>query len=211
MAGQLGDLGAELRIQQPQQSVDTDLLQMSLAAPLPVELREMAHVGAPAHRDPDVVRPRPHVGQDARVPMHIVVRVHVRRRRADELGEAAELTLELSGHVRRPIRIELEMQADAQGGAGAGHGGGLHARGPVHHQARAREDAVAMRRDDPTVDAAADAEVVGGDDEQLRTGGHSAKGGRSARNQGSKSISSPMPHSAPSCSSAIAAQTTQWA
>ena len=211
MAGELGHPGAELRIQQPEQSVDADLLEMGLAAPLAVELREMAHVGAPAHRDPDALRPRPHGGQDARVLVHVVVRIRVRRRHADELGEASQLPVELGGHVPRPAGIELEMQADVQGGACAAHVGRLHARGPVHHQTRAREDALAMRLRDPAVDPAADAEIVGRDDEQLRWCGHSARGGRSARNQCSKSMSSPMPHSAPSCSRAIAAQTTQWA
>src|SRR5439155_27391364 len=38
VAGQLGHAGAELRIQQPEQSCDADLLQVRLAAPLPVEL-----------------------------------------------------------------------------------------------------------------------------------------------------------------------------
>src|SRR5437773_5831155 len=134
----------------------------------------------------------------------------MRRRRADEIRKAAELTVQLRGHVRRSW-IELEMQADAQRGAFAGQSGRLLRRGPVHHQTRAREDPLAMRFDDPPVDAVAQAEVVGCDDEQPHEDAHSAKGGRSARNQGSKSISSPMPHSAPSCNSAIAAQTTQWA
>src|SRR3989440_11549416 len=79
MAGELGHPGAELRIQQPEQSVDADLLEMGLAAPLAVELREMAHVGAPAHRDPDALRPRPHRRQDARGLVDVRVRIHGRR------------------------------------------------------------------------------------------------------------------------------------
>src|SRR5213078_3125857 len=134
-----------------------------------------------------------------------------RRRRTHELGEVAELTVELGGHVGRSSGIELEMQPDAQRGAGATQYGRLDRRRPAHHQARAREDALAMRLDDPAVDAAADAEIVGSDNQHPRGAGHTAKGGRSARNQCSKSISSPMPHSAPSCSRAMAAHTTQWA
>src|SRR5947207_13146385 len=93
----------------------------------------------------------------------------MRRRRADGIRKAAELTVELRGHVRRSW-IELEMQADAQGGAGAGQSGCLLRRGPVHHQTRAREDPLAMRFDDPPVDPVAQAEVVGCDDEQPHEG-----------------------------------------
>src|SRR2546422_11119841 len=96
------------------------------------------------------------------------------------------------------------MQADAQGRACAAYVSRLFRCGPVDHQARAREDARAMRLDDPAVDAAADAEIVGRDDEELRRCGHSARGGRSASNQRSEWMRSLIPHAAPSCSAAIA-------
>src|SRR5207237_8453046 len=50
MAGQLGDSRADLLVEQANERFDPDLLEMSLAAPLPVQLRDMAHIRVTTHR-----------------------------------------------------------------------------------------------------------------------------------------------------------------
>ena len=102
------------------------------------------------------------------------------------------------------------MQPQAEGWAVAAQGDRLLARQAVHEQARAREDPLAMGFDDPAVDAAADPEVVCSDDEELHGCLHSGSGGRSAANHRSKSMTSTIPHSAPSLRTASAAQRMQW-
>src|SRR2546426_9365802 len=46
------------RSQEPQEPLDADLLEMSLAAPLTVELRKMPNTGVAPHRHSDAPAPR---------------------------------------------------------------------------------------------------------------------------------------------------------
>ena len=210
MADQLGHALPELRVQHPEEPGDADPLQMGFAVPSAVELREAAHSGGTAHRHSDALGPRSHVPQESRAAMHVVVGVHVRRRRADELHKARELTLKVGGNALWVVPVELEMQPQAERWAFAAQADRLLARRAVHEQARAREDPLAMGFDDSAVDAAADPEVVCGDDEELHGRLHSGSGGRSAANHRSNSMTSSIPHSAPSRRSARAAQRMQW-
>src|SRR5204863_9386671 len=59
------------------------------------------------------------------------------------------------------------MQPQAEDRAVSREGGRRLARRPVHHQARAREDAAIVWLADAEVDAGTHAEVVSGDDEPL--------------------------------------------
>ena len=179
MTGQLGHPVADLSVEHPKKALDADLFEMRFAAPLTVELREVAGPRVTAHGRTDPLRPREHVRQDARVVMHVMVRIHVGGPSACELEEAPKLALELLVNAFRLPGVQLEMEADAQRPARTPERGRLLAGRPVHHEARAREDALAMRLDDAAIHSTRDAEVVGGDNEPSH-GIHSSSGGRSA-------------------------------
>src|SRR6266446_5441558 len=88
---------------------------MRFASPLTVELREVAGSRVTAHGHADSLRPPEHVRQDARVVMHVMVRIHVGGRGAGELEEARNLALELLVKAFRLPGVQLEMESDAQG------------------------------------------------------------------------------------------------
>ena len=111
--------------------------------------------------------------------MDVVVRICMSGSGADQRQEARELALEFRGNPLGIVRIQLEMDSDAQGSALTAEGGCFLARRSIDHQARAREDALAMRLDDAAIHSTRDAEVVGGDNEPSH-GIHSSSGGRSA-------------------------------
>src|SRR3989442_12765286 len=97
MAGQLGHTRADVRVQQAKEPFHADLLEMSFAAPLAVELREMADPGMTPHGHSGGPGPREQVREDARVMVHVVMGVHVGGGSADEVYETRELPLELGG------------------------------------------------------------------------------------------------------------------
>src|SRR3989454_10054381 len=153
------------RSQEPQEPLDADLLEMSLAAPLTVELRKMPNTGVAPHWHSDAPAPREQSREDSGVAMHVVVCIRVRGRGADELPEPHVLAPDLRGNALGLDRVELQMQSKAQRRAPARERDRLRARRPVHHQARARHDTAAMCLDDAAVDPSADPEVVSCDDE----------------------------------------------
>ena len=102
--------------------------------------------------------------------MRVVMGVHVRRGGADEHLEPRELALELGGDALGLDLLQLQMEPEAQGRALASEGDRLLAGRPVHHQARARENPVAVCLDDAAIDPSGDPEVISGHDEQLHEG-----------------------------------------
>src|SRR5207247_10802006 len=134
---------------------------------LPVELREVAGPRMTAHRQSRTLGPREQARQHSRVVMHVVVGIYMGGGSADELQEARELAIEFPWNALRVVRVQLEMGSGAQSCARTPERGRVLARWSIHHQARAREDALAMRLDDGAVDAAREAEVISGDDEPL--------------------------------------------
>src|SRR2546426_5470975 len=153
------------RSQEPQEPLDADLLEMSLAAPLTVELRKMPNTGVAPHRHSDAPAPREQSREDSGVAMHVVMCIDVRGHGADELHEPRVLAPDLRGNALGLDRVELQMQSKAQRRAPARERDRLRARRPVHHQARARHDTAAMCLDDAAVDPSAEPEVVSCDDE----------------------------------------------
>src|SRR5205823_479037 len=143
-------------------------------------LREMAGARVTAHGHADPLRRREQVRQDPRIVMHVVVRIEVSGGAAHEIPKPRELALDFSGNTLAVAGIELEMESDAQRAARTSEGGCLLARWSIHHEARAREDALAMRPDDAAIDSARDAEIVGGDDEPSHGSLIPRSGGRSA-------------------------------
>jgi hypothetical protein len=128
----------------------------------------------------DLLEQRP----DERLRVPVLVRVEVRRRATYEGHEALELPLQRFYGVTRdrfgresrapprqfrdPPSTELDVQADAKLGSFASVGGGLRRSRPLDHEAGARHDSALVRLDDPSVDASANAEVVGVDDDELQ-------------------------------------------
>src|SRR5690348_5155440 len=138
---------------------------MGLAAPLSVEAREMPSGRMPSDWHAGPLPRGKHVWEDARVVMRVVMRVEVRGRRADELEEPSVLAFELSRHALGLDAVELEVQPDTQGRARPRQRPRFLARGPVHHQTGARQDAVPVCFDDAAVNPWRDPEVVTCDDE----------------------------------------------
>src|SRR5207244_2381433 len=167
VARQLGHALPHLGVQQAQQALDPDLLGVRSAAPLTVERPEVADDGVTPHGRTSLPGEGEHVRQDARVVVHGVVGVHVGRAVPGELLETRHLALALDGHFVRVAGVQLQVEADAQTGVLARESGRVDARRPVHEQARARQDPVAVRLDDAAIDAAARTEVVPVDDEPL--------------------------------------------
>src|SRR5438552_5260102 len=167
MAGQLGDSRADLLVEQANERFDPDLLEMSLAAPLPVELRDMAHIRVTTHRQRRAPAPCEYRRKEPGVMVRVVVRVKVGGVAADELLEPRDLPLDLRIAALGVVRGKLEMQSQAQGWVLTSEDRRRLARRPVHHEAGAREDSETMRLEDPPVDARIQAEVVSGDDEPL--------------------------------------------
>ena len=99
MATELGDPLGQLG-EQPQQVVHGDPFRIALADPvLPVEVAAVADArGELAHRQAECLAA---CGEDAPqrlAPVHVVVRVEVGRRPAEEPGELGELSIHLRGH-----------------------------------------------------------------------------------------------------------------
>jgi lipopolysaccharide transport system permease protein len=113
--------------------------------------------------------------------MAVVMRVDVSGIAAHELAEPLELQGDISGdnasecalrpHERpRPSShaptSNLDVEPNSERGVLSGVFGSLGRSPPVHHQAGARHNPALVRLDDPSIDAAAEPEVVGVDDEQ---------------------------------------------
>src|SRR5207253_6682886 len=107
MTVQLGHAVADLRVEQSKETFDADLLEMRLATPLAVELREVARLRITAQGHAHPPAPREHVRQDPRVVMHVVVGIDVSGGCADQLYEARELALEFDGDRLGVIAIQL--------------------------------------------------------------------------------------------------------
>ena len=110
MAGVTVELGhalPDLFVQEPQEPLDGDLLEMSLAAPLTAELRDIPDLGVTPHGHSDASAPGEQGREDFGVAMQVVVRVHVRRRGADELHESRLLALDLGRSVFGTDAIQL--------------------------------------------------------------------------------------------------------
>jgi len=155
----------DLFVQEPQEPLDADLIEMRLAAPLTVELREIPDLGVTPHRHSHAPAPGDQGREDLGVAMQVVVRVHVCRRGADELHESRVLALDLGSNVFGTDCIQLQVEPKAEFGAPSRERDRLLARRSVHHQARARDHAAEMRLDDAAVDSSADPEVICCDDE----------------------------------------------
>src|SRR2546430_764685 len=95
MAGELGHAIRDLFVQQAKEPFDPDLLEMGIAIPLPVELRDMADFRVASHWHRDAPRPREHLREHARVMVHIVMRVQMGGERPDEFHEPRHLPLEV--------------------------------------------------------------------------------------------------------------------
>ena len=116
-------------------------------------------------------------------PMHVLVRVDVRRIAAHQPAKGLELAMKLRADGRhvvllddlvdaRPVVVapgpfaQVEMQADAEHRMGTRISGSLGGGGPAHHQARAGYDAALVRFDDAAIHALALTEIVGVDDDE---------------------------------------------
>src|SRR2546425_6998027 len=135
-----------------------------------------------AHRHSSTPGPGEQLRQDPRVVMHVVVGIQVGGGGANQLQEAYELALEFRGNALGVVRVQFEMESHAQSCARTPERDRLLACWSIHHEAGAREDAVAMGLDDGAVDAAREAEVISGNDEPPHRD-VAWSGGRSASNQ----------------------------
>src|SRR2546428_11960939 len=95
MAGQLGHAIPDLLVQQAKEPFDPDLLEMGIATPLAVELRDMADLGGTPQWHRAAPGPREHLREHPPVMVHVVVRVQVGGEGADELQERRYLPLEI--------------------------------------------------------------------------------------------------------------------
>src|SRR5215475_9581817 len=107
----------DLFVQEPQEPLDADLVEMRLAAPLTIELREVPDLGVTPHRHSHVPAPGDQGREDLGVAMQVVVRVHVCRRGADELHESRVLALDLGSNVFGTDCIQLQVEPKAEFGA----------------------------------------------------------------------------------------------
>jgi hypothetical protein len=101
MTVELGHSFANLFVQEPQERVNADLIEIRLAAPPTIELRDVPNFGVTPHGHSDAPPPgeqgRKHFG----IAMQVVMRVHMRRCGADELHEPHLLTFNLGSNVAR--------------------------------------------------------------------------------------------------------------
>ncbi len=116
MAGVTVELGhalSDLFVQEPQESLNGDLLEMSLAAPLTAELRDIPDPGVTPHGHSDASAPGEQGRDDFGIAMQVVVRVHVRGRGADEFHESRLLPLDLGSNVFGTNAIQLQVKPKA--------------------------------------------------------------------------------------------------
>src|SRR5262245_1391404 len=206
MAAELGRAFTDLAVEHPLQARDADLLGVRLAAPAPVELREVVNPAVLAKRQAGLPRQLEEVREQPRIPVPVVMHVEMARRAAHQLVEARELAPERCGPAVLD-RVHVEVQAHAERGRGACQPGRLLAPGGIDHQARAAQDPVPMGFEDAAVDPPARAEVVAVHDQALhRTAGRT---GPSASSQRSASASRSTAHAAGFSSSSSAAQSRE--
>jgi hypothetical protein len=209
MAAELRRAG-EQRVDEPYQGRGRDpLRERGATATLSVEVAAEADRSRLAQRHPEHSGHRHADGADRLLAMDMLVRVQMRGISAGQLAEALELAchltcdrvaiLEVDDDIggapvlfdRLPF-AEVEVQPQAERGMLPRLRRGVRGVGVADHEARARDDPVDVRADDPGGDRRAAAEVVGVDDEaavgRLRTLHRHASSSPSTRSE-SKTLS----------------------
>jgi SAM-dependent methyltransferase len=169
-------------LDEPDERSGTNALGPGPTTHLAVEIAAETNSGVGfAERDPELFRQAEENRPRGLVSVTVLVRVEVRRILANEITEACELCAHLGGDalLRHGLRattllpqptaswwaLELQVQADVEPGLPTRVLGGFVGRRLLHHQACAGDDPTLVCFGDPAVDAWAEAEVIGVDDQ----------------------------------------------
>ena len=167
MTAQLGHAVGHGISQKLDQAGHTNVSEIRHALPLTVEIGNVTNLGEVTNQQVLLLRDGEALGKHLGPPVHVVVRIEVRRRGAHQILEPRQLTAQSRADLVRGAGIKFGVQANPQARSLAGHPRGFNARWTIDEEARAREDTVSVGFQNAAVDAAARTKIVPVDNQVL--------------------------------------------